>query len=516
MSAEVTNRLVLLGVVIGGGLLGALFLGRAVAHEDFTKIALVLSFIFATLLVLSLGRRYWYAIPVTVGLNLPTFQLGARNIDLSELAVAGCALVFALRFALKEEKLILFKFRYTPIYLYFLWVMFVWLLYPVGLAGFGSEIGGGRFYATILLAMASFLVVANQEITEADVRWIFWLLIAGSFLNLGRAILEYAVLGRTLGVVQMDLDTEGHYTWHQELAGPASIFALILLSRFPLREILSIFHLGRALAFFACLAPILYSGKRAAVGVFLFYPVIVAFIRKEFHYLWIFLGLAVLGLSFLLAGQGEIFHLPLNVQRALSWLPAKWDPEMEQFSGGADAFRKALREIAWEEIQADPLIGDGFRVDINEAAAAYYSWLNFGSMGEIRNQVMPYAIGKAWHNTWLGYAADFGIPLSIIQAFVLIVGLRIAFLSFRQASPGSWLQAASLYCFLFFCRDVLLSWTSGHSATDTLSRWWMYAFIFAIYETCQKQGQQLKRFQPKLVTSLSKTSPNAAAPQAAH
>jgi len=486
MNPGSNNRALMLGGVMLGGILAALFLGRAVAYGDYTRAAIVIVSIFGVLAVLALGNRYWYMIPVTIGLSLPTFQLGARNINLAELSVALCALIFAVRFALKRETLDILRLRNVPIYAYFAWVMMVWALHPVGLAGFGSDIGGGRFYATILLAMAAFLIVSNQKFVEADIRWIFLLLVVGSIANLGRTFTEYALLGRTLGVVQQDLDTEGYYTWHQELAGPAMIVAMVMLSRFKPSEIFTISHPWRLATYVMSFVPILLSGKRAAVGMFLLYPLVSAVLRREFRYVMVFAIFAGMGISVLLLGQGTYFHLPLNAQRALSWLPAQWDSEMAQYRGGSDDFRQALREIAIDEIKQDPWIADGFQVDISDTAAAYYQALQFGTFGDIRNQVMPYALGKAWHNTWLGYAADFGIPLSVIQAFVMLVGIWMAYTGFRLTQEGTWMQAMTVYCFMFFLRDVLLSNTSGHSANDAFGRWWMYGMVFAIVDACRR------------------------------
>lgn len=492
---EQTNRILVLGGALLSGLLGALMLGQAVANNDYTRIALILMTVFATLAVLMMGNRYWYVIPVVIGLDLPTFQLGGRNINIAELAVFGCTLVFASRFALKKENLDLVRLRNVPIYLYFLWVMITWAFHPVGLAGLGSEIGGGRFYATVLLALAAFLIVSNQRISEEDIKWIFILLFVGSVATMVVSLIEYAVLGRKLGVVQETLDIEGEYTWHQTMSGPASLAAMVLLARYRPSKVFTFLPPWKLLAYFICFIPILMSGKRSAAGAFLLYPVFAAILRREYRYIWIFGTAAFLLITIIVTGQGNFFHLPFNAQRALSWLPANWDPQVAVYRGGNDEFRRALRELAWEEIQKDPWWADGFRVDIQETAAHYYQMLLFGDRGEIRNQVLPFALGKAWHNVWLGYAADFGIPLSIIQVFVFLTGLYMAYQATRLTPYGTWIHTMSFYLLLFIIGDILTSWTSGHSAYDTFSRWWRYGLIFAIVS--QAQNRKVRQPHPK-------------------
>jgi hypothetical protein len=96
-------------------------------------------------------------------------------------------------------------------------------------------------------------------------------------------------------------------------------------------------------------------------------------------------------------------------------------------------------------------------------------------------QAAPYAIGRAWHNTWLGYAADFGIPLSVIQGILYLTVLIIAFKTSRAYPFGSLQSIVAIYILIFTVRDLLASHTSGHSAMDACGRWWMYGLIFALY-----------------------------------
>lgn len=469
----------MLAVVTIGGLLGAIFLGNAAAKQELNKITLVIGGIFALLLVLNLGRRYWYAIPITLALDLPTFQLGARNVNLGELAIIGCSLVFAIRIALKQEHLVVFRLRNVPILLFVSWVTLVYCMNPVGLAGFGSEMGGGRFYMQIFMGFAAFLIVSSQDVTENDLRWIFGLLLVGTFLDFGRTLLEYFVLGRKLGVVELDLDSEGIYTWHQSMSAPAMMVVLLLFSRWSPSQVFSFSHLWRASLYLMAIPAVMMSGKRAAMAQLLLFPLISAAMRRQYRYFAVF-GLAgLIVLCGVLLGQGTVFNLPLTAQRALSWLPAEWDPELDSYRGGSDQFREELRTIAMEKIAEHPWIAEGFAINITETARAYYASMLPGS-NDFGAKMAAGAMGRAWHNVWLGYAADFGIPLSIIQAFIFGVGLFTAFRVFRLAPSNGMHQMMAAFIFLYIFRDVLLSHTSGHTALDAFSRWWMYGMVFAM------------------------------------
>jgi hypothetical protein len=215
--------------------------------------------------------------------------------------------------------------------------------------------------------------------------------------------------------------------------------------------------------------------------------VVSAVVYRQYAYVFVG-GLLALLLSFaLIFGHGDLFRLPLQMQRALSWLPAKWDPEFQAMAAGRDPFRESLRRFAIENIERDPLIGRGFAIGyseiIGQIGASRY-------LGGYDAQAAPYAIGRAWHNTWLGYAADFGIPLSVIQGILYLTVLIIAFKTSRAYSFDSLKSIIAIYILIFTVRDLFASHTSGHSALDAYARWWMYGLLFALYAATKSKSPQ--------------------------
>ena len=188
--------------------------------------------------------------------------------------------------------------------------------------------------------------------------------------------------------------------------------------------------------------------------------------------------LAACGLAFLVMGHGQWFNLPLVAQRTISWLPGDWDPELQGIRGGSDEWRAELRYTALQVIKRDPFLGRGFAIDISETITA----IGMGERGgEIDIQVAAYALGRAWHNTWLGYAADFGIPLSVIQAIIYLSILVLSAKCFNFYGSRNLLGVFAMYILIFTVRDLAASNTSGHTALDAFARWWMYGLVVAIY-----------------------------------
>jgi hypothetical protein len=471
------------------GLSMAVMLGSAIGGQDFRKVALFIGAGIGIATFLALGKHYWLLIPFSLGAKFPALPLGGRAIEFPELAIAGCSLFFMLRVATRKEKLQLFRSVSTPFLIFMAWVGIVFALNPIGLAMLGSSVGGGRFYLKLGLAFAAFVILSNRTYTEKDIKWVLGLLVFGAFFGMFYGIASYAAVGPqadpSTGLVE-----DGFYTWHQVLSWPAFTLAFLISARWSPKEVFGLQRPLVLLTYIACLVLVLLSGKRMGLAAVLMAPAISAIMYRQFIYFPVAIAALFLTVATLVSGQGQWFNLPLVAQRTLSWLPGDWDPQLEAIRGGTDEWRAELRQIAIANIKRDPILGKGFAVDLQETMTAIGMQMRGGDM-EI--QVAAYALGRSWHNTWLGYAADFGIPLSIIQGilwlWILIISARV----FRALGNQSSLGVFALYLFIFTIRDLVASWTSGHSSLDAFGRWWMYGVMIAIYLQCLTPKQQKGR-----------------------
>jgi hypothetical protein len=474
------------------GLIVAVFLGSAVGSQDFRIVAVVLGAGIGISTFLILGKNYWMLIPFSLGASFPAVPLGGRSLEFPELAIAGCFAFFLLRIATRKEQLHVFRSVNVPFLLFMAWVGMVFVLNPIGLAMLGSQTGGARFYLKIALAFTAFIVLSNRSYSEKDIKVVFGLMVFGAFFSMVYSIAEYAFLGPSLdpstGMVR-----EEFYSWHQALSLPAITIAFIIFARWSPASIFSISHLPLVILYILCLGLVLLSGKRMALAAVLLAPVVSAILHRQFRYF----PIAVAGLlclaSVVLLGQGQFFSLPLVAQRTLSWLPGEWDPELDSIKGGSDEWRAGLRRFAIENIKRDPWIGRGFAVDLSETISAVGMQRYDGS---IEGQTASYALGRAWHNTWLGYAADFGIPFPVFQAIIYGSILYLSSLTFQRSPARSWYSAFAMFVFIFTCRDLMASWTSGHSALDAFNRWWMYGIVVAIYLQTRVSQDHTARAEP--------------------
>ncbi len=474
----------------------AVFVALAVGHGDFSMVGIVVGGLMVVGLTLMLGRNYWLLIPLAFSSQLPAIPVQGRLVELAEATIAVCAVVFVIRFALRQQSFTLFRPSHAPVLMYTLWAMFIFWENPVWLSISAGELGGARFYAKILMALAAFLIMANQRIGPREAKWVIILVLVGTGVATARAIASYYLpaLGGSAAVTAAGLGgaaggdvLDSYYSWHQHLGTIPFTLIALMLSRYKAREIFSLQRMWLPVLFLTCMALILLSGKRASVASVPACAIIAAILRKEYGHLALWVGGAVTAGALLVAGQGTLYHLPLTAQRALSWLPGQWDPELQSMEGGEDIFRSTLRRLAWEKIQRDPWIGQGYRVDM----ALIQQSMDIGG-GGTEGQVLPYALGSAWHNTWLGYAADLGIPASILAALIFVTFIRKGWRISTELPSGSTEATVAAYFTFLVILLFINSHTSGHSANDQFDRWWTYGILVSLAVQAAKNKEARK------------------------
>ena len=465
-------------------LLLAVFTALAVGHGEFATVSIVVGGMLVVGLTLMLGRDYWLLIPFAFSADLPAIPVAGRLVELGEAAIVVCSLVFFIRYALRQQTFTLFRLSHTAVLMFAAWAMFIFWENPVWLTVASGELGGARFYAKIVMALAAFLIMANQRISQREAQWVLILTLIGTVLASAHDIASYFIpaFGGTAAVAAYGLggllaadEGDSFYSWHQHISAVPSVIIILMLSRYRSREIFSLQKIWMPILFVVCAALVLLSGKRAAVAAVPIFAVAAAVMRKEYGYLTLWVGGAAAAGMLLVAGQGTLFHLPLTAQRSLSWLPGQWDSEVQSTGGEVDVFRSTLRRLAWEKIQRDPWVGQGYRVDL----ALIQQSMDIGG-GGTEGQVLPFAMGSAWHNTWLGYAADLGIPASVFAGLIFLTFITMGWRLSRHLPLGSMSATLAAYITLRTIVNLLSSHTSGHSALDAFSRWWMFGILVSL------------------------------------
>jgi O-antigen ligase len=153
------------------------------------------------------------------------------------------------------------------------------------------------------------------------------------------------------------------------------------------------------------------------------------------------------------------------------------DREVTQSAG--NDFRETLNRFALDEIRERPVLGRGFKVDLE---ALYYLENNPSQVlgADDHFAGAKYAATSNWHNTWLGISADFGIPAAVIFAFLMIGYFRKSLRVLRQLDQKSFQWALVAGILTIVIGDLIRSWQFGHASLTYWNISWKVGVLFAV------------------------------------
>ncbi len=496
----VANRITVIGATLLG-LGAAVYLGMAAGHQETTKIWLFFVAMAGIVIALILGDKYWLLLPFSMGLDVSALpSMGGRDVQLLEMAAVGCTGLFIMRMAMKRERLELLRGEYLPVVIFFIWVVFTYFRNPIGLSIFGSTgVVGARDYMKIGLAFCAFIVLANQRASAKDVKWLLIIAAVTPFINLASAMLK-----PDAGVDINDPAAEA-YGWQQFLSAPANMVFVLIFSRFTVAQVFSFSRPYLVPLLLVALGLAMFSGKRAIAFLALGTPAITSLIRGRIAPAVLCALALVLFVTFLVLGHGTWFQLPWSTQRVLMNLPGNWDPDLKNYAEeGGDGFRAQLREIAWEKIRGNPILGRGIGIQMDEVLSA---------TANVKNMSNPYfyAQGSSWHSLWLGLMVDFGILAAIPFVFVFGMILKLCWQIYKSHPPSNVVAVYGMFSLVMTIQGIMRSYTSGNATGATM--WWLtLGLLLAVRDGVARKPAATPVPQPQRHPSLRERIPLEGSP----
>ena len=420
----------------------------------------------------ALGSRYWL-LAIFGATNLASPIGIIRDLTLQEvtsIAVVGMA-VFRVLF--RKQTFKIFRRDYVPILFLACWALLSYAKNPSGLAIFGGNVVGARFWIQLLLGLMVFFVFANCRVERRDV---FWIITGVVFSNVFGSACTIIIYRTTF------LETKDLYTLTQPLAGVATTLYILSLARYNFTELFSL----KRLWFFPLITILsiltLMSGKRISLAVFVLIPLFSAFAHRQIGRALVVV-IFVLGIFLFAAfGHTRLFVLSSSAQRALSVLPGNWDPEINL--GSTDDFRELMRKVAYREIAKSPWFGRGFTLNLDEM---FVERMMYGKgINENVGGSSAYAAGS-WHNLWVGTSADLGIPAAFAYAAILIQSLFVSLNLCRATRYGDLYHSMAVWLFIATGLMVLTSWTGG-TAQSLFVMAWSLGLIWAVRRTVREEA----------------------------
>jgi hypothetical protein len=263
------------------------------------------------------------------------------------------------------------------------------VMHPVGVHALGAQTIGGRPYFDLFIAVLAYWVVTRLPDSVKNVSRIpIYILIAsiifGGFnliayafpsvapnLYLFMGNLDLSAYMRTVSAGRTLSDSELSINRLTGLVPAGQAIVLVLSSYYapltlfsPLRKRFYVFITGWAFILAGGFRNILL-GSAAAMCL-----------ASWFHRRWremVVLGLAgFIVLALVIAGHGRLYQLPRAAQRALSFLPGDWSPEIKSDAEGSSTWRFELwKQVIRSNLIEDWWFGDGFGADVEKLIATW-------------------------------------------------------------------------------------------------------------------------------------------------
>ena len=493
------------------GLILAIVVGQSVGENDLKLLAIGLAIIIGAVIILGAGRNIWLLIPFCWPLT-GRVSILPIPLNVQELAIVAATGTYIF--------LIVFKYKlYKPrtsgleivLLLNLLWIAGVFIRNPVGVKAMGSEMLGGRPYFEILMACCAFWVLTRTLMKPHLARTFPILMAGGSFgaSMLGLLTTFVPSLTPLIAPFYSGVDTTAYLRqeFRPDLAdnvgrltvlrGVGIQVANVLISLFRPLTLLNPFRIVPFALFALSFLAIFLSGFRSAlIGTAAAFVIASYFwggLRDCFRAVF----LAIAAIMCLVVAQSLGLPIPKPAQRALSFIPAEWDPDAVESAEGTSEWRLDMWQVILRNPDLylrNPILGSGFGFSAQDLEIQLQA--AFGGTGYIGgSQFEAQLITGAYHNGPLSAIRFAGVIGLLLYYALMIAMIRFAFnlakqskgtpyfyISVFMATPiiygifsytfivGSYdsaLQDAVFTCAILRCTsDSLAAWKLKHRKAD--------------------------------------------------
>jgi len=404
MKLERLHEYILITVVILAGSVFALYAGSKVGAGDSAKVGAVIFAFAVALLLIRYKMRAWVWIPlfwpIASKVGFLPGELPVR--DLVIIVLFGAFLVFK---ALKISK-IKPVYEWVDLVLVFniLYLLSVFIRNPVGTESMGSEKVGGRGYFEVIFALLAYWVIQRVRIDDRTATRLPIIMVAGTLFTtvlqfmadhfpfsaqlIGKVLPEYAATD-TQGSLNTQPDAE--LERQQYLAGAGSAIFQLLCARYLPTTLFNPLYIGRFLLAVMSVQFIFLSGHRIGIFYIGFVFFMALYFRKGIATVIMGLALVIPLLALLITLQSTVLPLPFAAQRALCFLPGKWDQAAVADAKNSSEWRYEMWRIALttDKYIVNKWLGDGFgftRRQLEEmVSASTESQENFMIVGDFHS-----------------------------------------------------------------------------------------------------------------------------------
>ncbi|MDE3100328.1 MAG: hypothetical protein KGJ88_12730 [Verrucomicrobiota bacterium] len=369
------------GLIIGGVCLPlALFLGYQLATpEQFSSLFWVGVTFFAFLIPILL-RWHHPLLIIAWNLQFLVFFLPGHPQVFIVIAALSLTISVASRMLRKDKTFISCPAVAYPLLALAVVTLATLYVRGVGAKAFGMSAWGAGRYAGVLGAIIGYFALTAQPIPPNRAKWLAALFFLSGLTAAWPDLLNFAgpgfqellaVLPSSLGTAiatPSPLDPLERFVGFSIMA---TFFCYCMLMQFGIRGLLDWHRLWRLLSFAAVFAVGLLGGFRSQLGIFF----ILFLVQLGFERLYgtvVFSALLAVVVLTTLVVVPFSEDLPMSVQRAISFLPVKISPIVQQDATGTLDWRFSMWQRALPDVPHYLLLGKGFAFDSTDLILAGY------------------------------------------------------------------------------------------------------------------------------------------------
>jgi hypothetical protein len=353
-----------------------------------------------------------------------------------------------------------------------IYVAFGYFLHPVGFLVFGSETIGARPYIDMALALVGYwLLVHLPESAKPVSRIPYYFLAAAALLGAMEVLVTtFPPLTRYVYGFYSAVDTGAYFRsisatgryFFARLTGLAPFGLYVILTLCAYYPLASLFNLRKVRFYMFLIAGmcILASGYRGYAVSIVASMGVAGFLTHRWRDLAIGAIAATTLVGLLILGQGRLYDLPPEAQRALCFLPGRWSADVAWDAKNSTEWRVRI----WKDVFEQHLIknwwlGDGFGVSARSyrEQAVLATTQRGAAFTEFSTEVGAYHSGPLTTVRYVGI-------IGLILLYVLTIGAAIYAYKTVQRCRGTVLYPAAMFV------AMQLIW-------DPIS----YAFVFGAY-----------------------------------
>lgn len=333
------------------------------------------------LFVCGLGNRCWLIIPFCLPIegNLNFLPL---NFSIQELAIftVFCYLILKMILGLDVHWRLGPALLWVPLSGLLVVILYHWIISgDVGIRLLGGSGWGGRKYFQVILAALSLPLLASfPGVRWTDLQKIPLLYFLGSFVDIVPDVLSTFIPSTApliwkfysgVNISEFGSTLMGNFAPEQGItrfrtfARLGTALGLVTICYFPANSWL---NPSRLWAPFVTILGALFcslSGFRNTIFGYGLSLLAGLFATLRFR---VFIIFPVLACFILLVGltQGRIFNYPIQIQRALSFLPGAWDSRAIRETEASNKWRERIKTLFWTEyFSKNPILGVGYHYD---------------------------------------------------------------------------------------------------------------------------------------------------------